>query len=715
MVEIPELPITLTCAAAPDLFRLRSISGSESLGTLYEYHLDLASESHDVELVPLLGQPLIVHVPLGEGHFRHFGGIISTARRGEREGDSTGYHLTIAPEYELLSYSHDCRIFQNMTVIDVAKKVFADHGLRPCREAIFEKYRKWDYLTQYRESDFEFVRRILAAEGIYFFFDHLADGSRIVLADSVSAHQAIKGWDSVRLVKSSTGRRESPDVLRSWQEGAQLATNGVSLRDFDFRLRGQSAILDGRKDAPDLKGKAKRLRHEYPGLFALHPDRLVADSQASLAEGERLATVRLEEKQSRVVQYAGEGSARNLHAGSLFSITGVPTLAGRKFLITSTEVTFANPAFETGTRQPSERSHVRLTAIDATRPFRMPRIEKPVIFGPQTAVVVGAKDEEIWTDKYGRIRVQFPWDRAGKSNENSTCWVRVAQQWAGNHWGAIHIPRVGNEVVVSFIDGDPDRPLVTGSVYNADNMPPYELPTNQTQSGIKSRSSKGGNGSNFNEIRFEDKKGQEELHVQAERDMTALVKNDQTTTVEGKRSLTVNKDESVTVGGIHEMTVTKSVTETFKDTHTLKVAGDQDVQLTKNKSEHVKLAYDLTTDERFRLTQGDTSLTFVGTNVTLNSAGVVTVKRGNATVSIDNAEKVKVSSPSGVTLECGGSKIELSPKGIAIAAESVTASGGASKLALKNSGTEVKSEAVRIEAEDVCSLVGGNILKLNTP
>jgi type VI secretion system secreted protein VgrG len=255
MAEILEVPITLTFAAAPDVFQLRSISGAEQLGTLYEYQLDLVSESHEVDIIALLGQPLTVHVPLGIGQFRYFGGVISAMRRGEREGTRMLYHATLAPEQELLNFSHDCRIFQNATVVDVVKRIFADHGLRPCREALFDKYRKWDYLTQYRESDFDFVRRILAVEGIYFYFDHLADGSRMVLADSVSSHGAIKGFESVQLIKSSTGRRSTPDVLRWWQERSELATNGVTLRDVDFRLRGKSAVLDGRKErAADGEG-----------------------------------------------------------------------------------------------------------------------------------------------------------------------------------------------------------------------------------------------------------------------------------------------------------------------------------------------------------------------------------------------------------------------------------------------------------------------------
>jgi type VI secretion system secreted protein VgrG len=256
--------------------------------------------------------------------------------------------------------------------------------------------------------------------------------------------------------------------------------------------------------------------------------------------------------------------------------------------------------------------------------------------------------------------------------------------WASGRFGAMNIPRIGDEVVIEFLDGDPDRPLITGRLYNGDNMPPYELPARKTQSGIKSRSTKGGNASNFNEIRFEDEKGCEELHMQAEKDMSTLVKHDQSLTVgadrsmivEGNRSATIKKDDAVTIEGEHHLTVTKAVTETFKDDHTLKVTGQQDLDVEKDKNEHVKLAYTLTTDKAFHLNQEATHLTFEGTNVTLDSAGVVTVKRGGATVSIDKADKVTVSSPSGVSLECGESKIELLPSGIAICRPNRHGNGG---------------------------------------
>jgi type VI secretion system secreted protein VgrG len=707
MVEITEAPITLTCAAAQGVFRLQSISGSEQLGTLYEYQLKLVSESHEVDIVALLGQALTVHMPFGDDQFRHFGGVISGASRGERDGTKTVYHVTLSPEQELLSFSHDCRIFQDITVVDVVKQILVDHHLRPCRETLFETYRKWDYLTQYRESDIDFIRRILAVEGIYFYFDHLADGSQMVLADAVSSHEAHEGWDSVPLIKGSVARGSIPDRLRWWQESSALATNGVTLRDFDFRLRGKSAVLDGRKGTEDAQQKGALDRYEYPGIFTLNENRIEADSQASLAEGERLANVRLEEKQSRVLRYQGEGTARNLRVGSLFSISNVPALAGRQFLIIATDVSFRNPSFETGDEQAGETSYVRLTAIDSKRPFRMPRVEKPVIPGPQTARVVGPTDEEIWTDKYGRIKVQFHWDReTERKGEDRSCWVRVAHPWAGHRWGAIHIPRVGNEVVVEFLEGDPDRPLVTGSVYNADNMPPYTLPEHKTQSGIKTRSSKTGTGANFNEIRFEDAKGHEELHIQAERNMCALVKHDQ--------SLRVNGDRHLKVDGNETIDVTKTETQTYNADRkiTVKGANSEDITGAHNGSYHGGRSETVQNGDTLTVERSDKT-TMVGGEYNIFAVKHYNVSSGeNATCDVDLKEGVvTITAANEISLVCGDASLSLKKDGTVTiqGKKTLDAIGGDSKLELASAGATLSGQNAKVSGKTMTDISGSMV------
>jgi hypothetical protein len=383
-------------------------------------------------------------------------------------------------------------------------------------------------------------------------------------------------------------------------------------------------------------------------------------------------------------------------------------------------------------------------------------LHKPCVGGPQTALVVGSAGEEIWPDKLGRVRVQFDWDREGKRNEKSTCWVRSADMWAGSGFGGQHLPRVGQEVLVRFLDGDPDRPVVTGALYNRDSMPPYELPGHATQSGIKSRSSAGrvsaawlrqaelnaggsepsqgsddrdGTAQNFNEIRFEDKKGEEELHVQAEKDMSTLVKhcqtlqvgkdrgivvgNDEDNLVKESRELTVDVNDSVVIGGNHDKTITGRVLQVYGGDHARKVDGDQDLVEEQNKDEHVKQAYKLTCDKKFQLVQDATSMTFKGTNVMLNSGGEITVMAGGAVVSVDKQGTTTFSSPAGIKLVCGASSLAILPGGIALASPAMTAAaGGASRLGMGEEAVEIKSKKVTITADGVCKIRGKKALKL---
>jgi len=380
-----------------------------------------------------------------------------------------------------------------------------------------------------------------------------------------------------------------------------------------------------------------------------------------------------------------------------------------------------------GKDEPFQATYVLLDSQTQYRPRRT--LRKPLMGGPQTALVVGPVGEEIWPDKLGRVRVQFDWDRKGGRNEKSTCWVRSAILWAGPGFGGQHLPRIGQEVLVRFLDGDPDRPIITGALYNKDSMPPYELPESATQSGIKSRSSKGGTAQNFNEIRFEDKKGSEELHVQAEKDMSTVVKhcqslkvgvdrsivvgNDEKNLVKENRELTVNVNDSVVIGGKHDKTISGRVFQIYGGDHSRKVDGDQDLVEEKNKTEHVKQAYVLTTDKKFQLVQDATSMTFKGTNVTLSSGGEIVITAGGATVSVEKNGTTTFDSPAGIKLVCGGSSLAILPGGIAVGGPAVSAAaGGGSKLGMGENAVEISSKKVTITADGVCSIRGRKALKL---
>ncbi len=739
MELMKEVWITVTCAKAPDVFFVRSISGSEELGTLYEYHVELFTRLPEIDMRSLLAEPMTIHLDLGNDEFRHLSGVVSKIRRGDSDYEGTTYHLTLRPEQHKLNYRHNCRIFQNTSVVDVVKTVFTEHGLRAVRESLFGVYRKWDYLTQYRESDFEFIRRILALEGIYFYFEHLADGHQMVLADSVSSHEERAGFGSLPFCPSWQPV-DSPDYLTWWSETYELAIREFSVRDFDFRQRGPASVLKARKASGSEKDEAKAERYEYPGIIALHENESNAGEEAKLleaelSEGERIAAVRLEEKQSKVECYEAEGNARCLQVGALFAVSDAPDLSARQFMIVSTEVTFRNPVmFGSGSHSIGDRSYVRLTAMDGKTPFRMPRIEKPVVLGAQTARVVGGKDDEIMTDKYGRIKLKFHWDRKESSDkdpeQDSSCWVRVATTWAGSNWGAIHIPRVGHEVVVQFMDGDPDRPMVTGSVYNASNMPPYELPANKTQSGIKSRSTKGGHAQNFNEIRFEDLKGKEELHIQAERDESTLVKRNQSISVGADRSVSVGGNHTVSVTGAQTTTVTKKETQTYNAEREMKVAltnldeitgahtgtyhagrtetvekGDTLTVLGSDKKATVHGTYDITADTEYKLVQGTNSVDLKGNHITINN--------GKCEVHLEGPDAT-VMAKSSLTLKCGDASITLKNDGsIEInGKQKVNLSGGGSTVGLEQAGATMKGMKVGISGDAITEITGA-LIKIN--
>ena len=718
-------PISVSDIAGRPM-RLRWMSGDENLGGHpegpFEYRLELLSPDVAIQARDVLGQKATIKLELPEGRVRYFNGHVASFKYTGMLDSFAVYQATLRPWLWFLNFTSDCRVFPNKSVREIVRAVFHKYGQAAVEEKLSLEYPAHEHVVQYRETDFNFVCRLLEREGIHMFCRHEAGQHTLVLADGISAHGKTPGYQEIAYVPPTRSGSGHSQHFDSWQVSQEIKPSAYALGGFDFE-KPRTDLSARRQSAQDEDRFSTGELFDFPG------------GHVETLQGEELARLRIDELHRESQSIEVDGNTRGLGVGHIFTLANPPRSEKPiEFLVTSAHYEIRLPDPVSGNAVgPGEPFRAKYGLTPSKEPFRPKRTTpKPAILGPQTAIVVGmkktadAEPEEIVTDPYGRVRVRFHWERIGTrrpdirgdqdlAEEDNSCWVRVAQTSAGNRWGAIHIPRVGQEVVVEFLEGDPDRPLVTGSVYNADNMPPYELPAKKTQSGVKSRSTKRGNASNFNEIRFEDEKGREELHFQAERDMSTLVKNDQTATVEGNRTLTVTKDETSTIEGAREITVTKAVTETLKDKHTRKVLGEQHLDVGKSKSEHVKLDYTLTTDKSFQLNQGDTSFTFEGTNVLLDSAGVVTVKRGAATVSIDKGDKVKVSSPTGVSLECGSSKIELLPTGIAITAESVTASGGASKLALEKSGADLKSEAVSIEAEDVCSVMGRNKLKLNTP
>jgi type VI secretion system secreted protein VgrG len=717
---------------------LETLRGQEALGRPFKFELSLLSKEPDLDAADVLGMPLAVCLKLNTGEDRFFHGIVTSFRKGGATQLHTRYAATLIPRLAEFGDTFDCRVFNDPSqdALSIATDVLAKRGLTDVESGSITDhvYRAREYCVQFRESDLNFVQRLLEEEGIYYFFKHEQAKHTLVLADSITGHETATGYESIlysqkeRKVAGSEEHFWGMKVRRGLYPGRHTILSGYD----PTEIRPKQPQF-GHATSEDLVTAYPFEHYDYPGG---HFDSEEAQQEADLRTQIGVVEHTLMEVEGNTMGL-GVGNLVSLRKsledfGEILSFWSEEDFAQQYLIVGATYTISINQA-ETGevagSDEPFKAKYSLLNSQTRFRPSRTTR--KPVMSGPQTALVVGPAGEEIWTDELGRVRVQFDWDRLGERNEKSSCWVRVSQVWAGAKWGAIYIPRIGQEVVVDFLDGDPDRPMITGRAYDADNMPPYDLPANQTQSGIKSHSSKGGTASNFNEIRFEDKKGQEELHMQAEKNMSTLVKHNQTLSVGVDRSIVVGNDEDthikhnrqttvdvnddVVIGGTHDKTVTGAVTQIYGDDHIRKVDGEQLLVAGKNKTEHVKLAYTLTTDEMFQLNQDATSMTFEGTNVTLNSAGTITMKAGGATVTVDQAGMTTLMSPTGINLLCGGSGLSILPGGIAIAAAAVTAAaGGASKMEMGDKAVVMKSKTVTIEAETTCSIKGKSVLKLNT-
>ncbi|MHC4742285.1 MAG: type VI secretion system Vgr family protein [Planctomycetota bacterium] len=545
-----------------DVLLLAAMSGSEQLGRPFEFQLELVSEDPQIKFEDIIGQNVTVRLELSKNATRYFNGYVSSFTQTPGRGGYAEYKATVVPWLWFLTRTSDCRIFQDKTVPDIIKQIFRDRGFSDFEDSLTGSYRKWKYCVQYRETDFNFISRLMEQEGIYYFFKHEDGKHTLVLADSPSAHQPFEEYEEIEYRPPDTAV-SSDEVILTWIVSKNVLPGMYSLGDFDFTNTKKD--LNTRAKVTRDHAGADYQMYDYPGEYAEH------------ADGEKYSRTRIEELHSEYMVAKAESDSRGICTGCTFTLTEYPRDDQNiKYLITSASYDIALGEFESQGSDASESVYsCSFTAIDAAEPFRAARTTpKPSIPGPQTAIVVGPSGDEIYTDKYGRVKVLFHWDRYGKADENSSCWIRVAQVWAGKNWGAMYIPRIGQEVIVEFIEGDPDRPIITGRVYNGQAMPPYNLPGEMTKSTLKSNSSKGGQG--FNEIRYEDKKGKEQIFIHAEKNEDVRVKNDSFEWIGNERHLIVKKDQLEQVDGDKHLTVKGDQNE--KINGTISVDAGMDMQ-----------------------------------------------------------------------------------------------------------------------------------------
>jgi type VI secretion system secreted protein VgrG len=573
------------------------LKAREELSRPFEYVADLLSEKDDIDPNKLLGKPMTILVRLADDRVRYFHGLVSHFSYHGPQQAYAHYQAVLRPWLWFLSRNADCRIFQDVAVRDVFEKVVKDtHQFSDFRWSTTATYKKREYCVQYRESDFDFVCRLLEDEGIFYYFEHEETKHTLVLGDSYTAFKNITGTaqNGTKVPFRPPGEAGLElEHINEWQVLHEVQSGTAVLDDFDFTK--PRVDLMSKTSVTREHSQSKYEVYDYPGLYWQN------------GEGDQLTKVRIEELQTNYKRLAGTSDHRELNAGKLFNLTEHPRKGeDAEYALIKTEIEVESAEIAHTREGAENRFVVKFIAIPSRDPFRPHRTTvKPFVHGPQTAIVVGKSGEEIWTDKYGRVKLQFHWDREGKSDENSSCWIRVSQAWAGKNWGSMHIPRIGQEVVVSFLEGDPDRPLVTGRVYNADMMPPYGLPDNQTQSGILSRSTKGGTPENASELRFEDKKGEEMVTFHAEKDFERIVENNDTLKVGFEK-----KDE-----------------------------GSQTIEIWKNRSAEIK-----TGDDSTKVSAGNHTIKVSAGTSTIEAAQKITLKVGASTIVIEPA-KISLTSP----------------------------------------------------------------------
>jgi type VI secretion system secreted protein VgrG len=687
-------------------FAVDHFGGSESLGNPFSYEVTLISDSADFDISSLVGDAVTITVALSEGDTRFFNGYVTRMALVDVFDTHVRYQIRVEPWLYMLSSRINSRIFQNKSVPDIAKGLFREHGFSDFEDQLSASYAEREYVVEYRESDFGFVSRILAHAGIYYYFRHEENRHVLVLADAASAHVTAPDYEKLDFHPQGTPTPEEDEFVSRWEIAHQWRAGAYASDDFDFR-RPKADLTAQLQVSPKHK-KGDLEIFDYPAGYV----------QQSDIEG--YVRGRLQNVQSDVEVANGSGDVRGVGAGNLFSLTGFPNESQNKqYLMVTASYDAMNSSHDTGGSPSTQYFHFAFSAIDSTVAFSPPLSSwKPRVDGPQTAIVVGQAGEEITVDQYGRVKVQFHWDRDGKSDENSSCWVRVAQVWAGSGWGGIHIPRIGQEVIVDFLEGDPDRPIITGRVYNADNMPPYALPANKSQSGIKSRSTLGGAPSNFNELRFEDKKGAEQVYAQAEKDLASLVKNDEdrnvgrdrTTeigrdemiTVGNNRTETVTKQESITIGGDRQETVGKSETVTIGTTRALTVGTDETVAIGGKRTDSVAKDETTTVGGNQNLSVGKNQSIDVGGGLTLSVAKDDTVSvSGNLKVSVSKGEtrqigqKLAITAGDQITLTCGSASITLKSSGdITINGANITVKGSGKINVQASSDVVIKGSKV---------------------
>ncbi|VAW86254.1 VgrG protein [hydrothermal vent metagenome] len=620
--------IAIETPLGKDALLLTSFNGVESISSPFQFKLIVLSLNLDIKPEQLIGKQITVKIQ--NEHGRVFHGFVHQFAFGEiRSSRFREYHLTMVPWFTLLSHTENRRIFQNKNTKEIVSQVFSDLGFSDF-DFRADGGKSREYCVQYGESDLIFVSRLLEEEGYAYYFTHEESKHTLIIVDKVNA------YDECTETNLTCSKGTAPgSEIQSWKHHYEFRKGGWTLNDFNFKEPNKNQQVEI-KSKSKFANNSKFKHYEYPDLY-------------DVGQGDKLVKIRMDAEEAQMNVIEGSSNCSTFYAGGLFKLDKHDTKSEQgNYILLEVSHRASDASYYTGESGESSYSN-RFECIPSEVHFRPARKHhRPTMKGPQSAIVTGPAGEEIYIDEFGRIKVQFIWDREGTNDENSSCFLRVMQAWAGNGWGTSFIPRIGHEVIVTFLDGDPDRPIVTGAVYNGVNKPPYE---SKTQSGIKTHSTKSGTAANYNELRFEDKKGSEQVYIHAEKNLDTMVENDETLTVDNDRTKIISNDENSTIENDRNKTVNNDQTETIKNNKTIDVGKDHTETIQANMT--ISVDKDLKESVRGKYLENVTKEYGLNAKtITMNADDEIIIKTGSAKIIMKSNGDITLS---GKTINIKGS------------------------------------------------------------
>jgi type VI secretion system secreted protein VgrG len=685
-------PLAIETPLGKDKLLLESFEGQEQLSGLFSFRLVCLSVEEQIDDAKLVGKQVSFRVDRGDGSPRWFTGHVARFSWIGRDDVLTRWSLEVVPGLWFASLTSDCKIFQNLSVPDVVSQVIGDFSQVTLSKKISGSHSPWEYCVQFRETDFAFVSRLMQFEGISYFFQHAQGSLKTVLADSSSAF--IDCGDAKVSSVQSFSSPDEPGQLIDWRHEYSYCPGKFAQTDYNFE-QPTTSLLVSTSGKTSYSAASSAELFDYPGDYQ------------KKADGESTAAYRIEAAEATASVASGTSTCRTFSPGYTFTIQTHPNPAeqGKKYLLTQVRHRASNrSAYEASAAEsPVFEYENSFSCVPAETTWRPARTTPWPAGTVQTAVVVGPSGEEIYTDEYGRVKVQFHWDRYGKNNEQSSCWIRVAQSLAGPQFGSQFLPRVGMEVVVSHLDDDPNRPLITGVVYNGQNKPPFPLPASAAQSGWQTRSTKDGETSNANQLVFDDTKGKELVTLHAERNFVRTVENDDALEVgfdtkdKGDRSVKVYNNLTEAVGADGCADGSRSLT-VYKNNTTVVSKGNESYTVSEG-------------DVTYDVTKGKETVTVGGSQtITVGDGHTLTVKSGSHAVSVNagsgtlKANAWTIQGTESITLKVGSNSIKISTSGVTINGMTVSLKGTTSTT-VEGLQTSIKASAT-LEAKGAVTMIG---------